>query len=154
MELTEFYELIPDIFITYVLSFKAFLILSGLCLWAVVCVKKSERTIYSHFDKANSMLNKVMTVIYAKWSALAFIDVADTWASSSGLPTSASYERYFFSFLDEYVLLALPFVCLISITLSAIFRQKRLRILSFVLQFLPFVISPIIDAIRAVSNNL
>ena len=138
MELTEFYDLLPDLFTTYVLSNIIFLVMLFLCVRAIVRIKKADKVVYNKFDKLNRLLNIILALIFSLFSRSAFLEVTDSWFSSSGRPTHAPYEYYFYSFLEDFIYLALPFVCLITITLSVIFRRKGLKILSFVIQFLPF----------------
>ena len=154
MELTEFYELAPDNSAIYFWSLKIFIIALGLCLWAVICVKKSKKVVYNKFDKANSILNKILLAVFSMFSAYGFLDVSDSWFSTSGRPMSASYEYYFYSYLIDYICLALPFVCLISITLAVIFRRKGLRVLSFIVQFLPFSIFIVNNIVYSIMRSL
>ena len=153
MELTAFYDLLPDFFTTYCLSIMMFVIMLIICVLLVIRLRKSDKFVYNKFDEANRILNIILTAIFSRFSLSALLSVADSWGSSTGRPLYAPYEYYVYSFSKDYLRLALPFVCLITITLSVLFRRKGLRVLSFIIQFLPFSFFVINNILMSMSQN-
>ena len=87
-------------------------------------------------DKITIILNVILSILYIPFSLFSWLLAMAS--ESTFVVTNKTYILLINVFC--YITLTIPFICILSILLSFIFRKQQKSVLSFVIQFLPIMV--------------
>ena len=101
----------------------------------VICKAIPKKDVYGRLDRIGLICNVILSILYIPMSLYGIFSL---FAADSMSVYSEPMQRVIYLLIT--VGTGLPFVSVLSIVLSVIFRKKGKRILSFIIQFIPLII--------------